>query len=180
MLVGGESAKIRIVLGNDDEAVVASVRDYLGVIGETGGEDVDDELGVIAATGELLGDGAADVFVEEKPPLRGAHLGRGDAVRAVRRDLAPEGGRLSLATFADGLQLLPVGVVVRERLVDRRDIEVVVLGDRLGRVADLLDAIAELENRDTPPLDVWLVKKLLRDTGGLRGHSIPIYARRRV
>jgi hypothetical protein len=66
-------------------------------------------------------------------------------------------------------------MIVGECLVHRRDVEVVRLRDRLGNVAKLLNAIAELEDRDPTPRYAGLVEQLFLNAGGLDRHSTPIY-----
>jgi len=61
-------------------------------------------------------------------------------------------------------------VVVGERVVDIRDIEVVPLCDRLGSQAALVDPGVDSSDRDAAPLNIRLVVNLTDNAGGLLGH----------
>ena len=152
--------------------MLAGVWKDLAVVCDIGFEDIDDEIGVISTLGELVSDLPPDVLTNQKASLSTTHLRRCDAVRSVRVDLFAAGVGLCLPRLADGRHLLRVRVVVRERLIDGREVEVIVRSGRLRCVADFLDTVAELERRDSPPLDVWLIEERLRDARRLYCHTV--------
>ena len=59
-------------------------------------------------------------------------------------------------TLLDPSHLLGIVVIIRERLVDVRDVYVVPLGDSVGGESALFDACMHVSDGDAAPLDVGL------------------------
>jgi hypothetical protein len=110
-----------------------------------------DVFDIVAVVLEAVGHLVFDVLVEDETVYPRSRIGWREGGSLFG------GGGGTLVTLLDAAHLLGIAVVVRERFVDVRDIQVEALGHPPGNESPLLDAGTYVADGDPTPLDVGFV-----------------------